>query len=158
MDAVIIESAIQQIISLWKFNKLRPKQLLVIHSFCNGNDVFVALPTGSGKSLCYWILPSLFKILFKKDRSTIIVISPLDALMKDQETSISQLGVKAIVANDANEDELEHIKEGLYEVIFVSPERLLTHSDWRDMLQSPVYQAQLDGIIIDEAPASFQKN
>lgn len=146
-----IESVLQQTLSLWKFSKLRLKQLLVIHSFCTGNDVFVALPTGSGKSVCYWILPSLFKILYNKNRSTVLVISPLDALMKDQVCSVSQLGVKAIVASDASEEQLEHIKEGLYELVFVSPERLLTYSDWRDMLQSPVYQAQLDGIIIDEA-------
>ena len=146
-----IESAIQQTLSLWKFSELRPKQLLVINRFCTGSDVFVALPTGSGKSVCYWILPSLFKILCNKDRSTVVVISPLDALMKDQERSVSQLGVKVIVASDASEEQLEDIKKGLYELVFVSPERLLTHTEWRDMLQSSVYQAQLDGIIIDEA-------
>ena len=101
-----IESAIQQTLSLWKFNKLRPKQLLVINRFCTGSDVFVALPTGSGKSVCYWILPSLFKILCKKDRSTVVVISPLDVLMKDQERSVSQFGVKVIVASDASEEQL----------------------------------------------------
>ena len=81
--------------------------------------------------MCYWILPSLFKILCNKDRSTVVVISPLDALMKDQERSVSQLGVKVIVASD---EQLEDIKKGLYKLVFVSPERLLTHTEWRDML------------------------
>ena len=35
-------------------------------------------------------------------------------------------------------------------LVFVIPERLLTHTEWRDMLQSSVYRAQLDGIIIDK--------
>ena len=94
-----IKSAIRDTLSLWKFMELRPNQLLVIKSFCAGNDVFVALPTGSGKSVCYWILPSLFKTLHNKDRSTFIVISPLEALMKDQEQAVSRLGVKAIVGS-----------------------------------------------------------
>ena len=38
--------------TMWKFSELRPKQLLVINRFCTGSDVFVALPTGSGKSVC----------------------------------------------------------------------------------------------------------
>ena len=58
-----IESAILDTLSLWKFSELRQNQLSVINSFCAGNDVFVALPTGSGKSVCYWILPSIFKTL-----------------------------------------------------------------------------------------------
>ena len=82
-----IESTILDTLSLWKFSELRQNQLSVINSFCAGNDVFVALPTGSGKSVCYWILPSIFKTLRNKDRSTFIVhcINPLEALMKDQE-------------------------------------------------------------------------
>ena len=36
-------------------------------------------------------------------------------------------------------------------LVFVSPERLLTHTEWRGMIQSSVFQVQLDGIIIDEA-------
>ena len=131
--------------------ELRTNQLLVIKSFCAGNDVFVALPTGSGKSVCYWILPSLFKTLHNKDRSTFIIISPLEALMKDQEQAVSRLGVKAIVGSDASEEQMEDIKRGFYELVFVSPERLLTNTEWRDMIQSSVYQIQLDGIIVDEA-------
>ena len=54
--------------------------------------------------------------------------------------------MKIIVASDASEEQLEDIKKGLYELVFVSPECLLTHTEWRDMLQSSVYQAQLDQI------------
>ena len=42
------------------------------------------LPTGSGKSLCYTALPSVFDILRGKDGHIVIVVSPLVALMKDQ--------------------------------------------------------------------------
>ena len=52
--------------------------------FVDGRDVFVMLPTGSGKSLCYTALPSVFDILRGKDGHIVIVVSPLVALMKDQ--------------------------------------------------------------------------
>ena len=46
------------------------------------------------ENLCYWILPSLFKTLRNKDRST---FSPLEVFMKDQERAVSRLGMKAII-------------------------------------------------------------
>ena len=46
---------------------------------------------------------------------------------------------------------IEDIKQGYYEIVFISPERLLTSEDWRDMLQSPIYKEQLVGVIVDEA-------
>ena len=42
------------------FNSLREKQVETVTTFAQGNDVFVSLPTGSGKSLCFYILPWLF--------------------------------------------------------------------------------------------------
>ena len=47
-----------------------------------GNDVFVILPTGSGKSVCFSVLPFAFDDLFQCDGSIVIVLSPLIALMK----------------------------------------------------------------------------
>ena len=55
--------------------------------FVKGQDVFVSLPTGSGKSLCYGCLPLVYDSLCSNvdgNKSFIIVVSPLKALMQDQ--------------------------------------------------------------------------
>ena len=49
-----------------------------------GNDVFIILPTGSGKSVCFSVLQFAFDVLFQRDGSIVIVVSPLIALIKDQ--------------------------------------------------------------------------
>ena len=56
---------------------LRPLQEQVI-SFVQGSDVFVGLPTGSGKSLCYNILPDVFNSLRKVKSSIAVIVSPTD--------------------------------------------------------------------------------
>ena len=69
-------------------------------------DVFVSLPTGSGKSLCYCILPELFDTLrgnARKGQSIVIVVSPLIALMKDQVRAMSERGVSAVYAGVVDE-------------------------------------------------------
>ena len=53
-------------------------------SFLKGSDVFVSLPTGSGKSLCFALLPFVFDELYGRNGSIAIVVSPLISLMKDQ--------------------------------------------------------------------------
>ena len=56
---------------------LRENQMRVIVQFCRGQDVFVSLPTGSGKSLCYSCLPWTFDLLKKhSSQSIIIVVTP----------------------------------------------------------------------------------
>ena len=53
--------------------------------------MFVSLPTGYGKYLCYTLLPSVFDLLRGvKEKSIVLVVSPLLALMKDQVASISE--------------------------------------------------------------------
>ena len=53
--------------------------LTPVQRFVQGRDVFVSLPTGSGKSLCYWLLPSVVEHLRGISCCTVIVVSPLDA-------------------------------------------------------------------------------
>ena len=54
--------AIAEATKLLGYKQLRAKQEQAITQFLKGNDVFVSLPTGSGKSLCYWILPYSFDL------------------------------------------------------------------------------------------------
>ena len=71
---------------------LRDKQRDVVVGFIRGQDTFVSLPTGSGKSLCYSVLPWTYDKLKKNRRplsqSVVIVVSPLIALMKDKVSSL----------------------------------------------------------------------
>lgn len=66
------------------YASIRSNQLKAIRSFMEGNDVLVILPTGSGKSVCFSVLPFAFDDLFQRDGSIVVVVSPLIALMKDQ--------------------------------------------------------------------------
>ena len=64
--------------------QLSPEQEAAVTSILKQRDVFVSLPTGAGKSICYAILPLLFDTIKKTKGSIVIVTSPLLALMKDQ--------------------------------------------------------------------------
>ena len=69
-----------------------------------GSNVFVSLPTGSGRSLCYCVLPNVFDFLPKRDSlngSIVVVVSPLIALMQDQMQSMTERGVKAVYTQEA---------------------------------------------------------
>ena len=72
------------------YSKMKPEQEQAILAFVSGKDVFVALPTGYGKSLCFGLLPRVFDLLRGvEEQSVVIVVSPLVALMKEQAASLS---------------------------------------------------------------------
>ena len=75
-------------------SSLKDKQREAITSFVDGHDVFVSLPTGYGKSLCYTLLPLVFDSLRSSDshKSIVLVVSPLTALMIDQKHKYASLG------------------------------------------------------------------
>ena len=61
------------------FSTLRQHQVEAVSLFMSGRDVFVSLPMGSGKSLCYCILPGEFDAIQQSSSSIVIVVSPLIA-------------------------------------------------------------------------------
>jgi ATP-dependent DNA helicase RecQ len=106
----------------WGYDGFRPKQEQIVHSLLAGHDVAVIMPTGGGKSLCYQ-LPALVL------GQTVIVISPLIALMQDQAAQLAQMGIPAAVLNSAQppseqQEVLRRASQGAYRLLYLSPERL----------------------------------
>ncbi|MDZ4384719.1 MAG: DEAD/DEAH box helicase, partial [Nitrospirota bacterium] len=105
------------------YTSFYPLQEDIIHEVIKQHDVFVLMPTGAGKSLCYQ-LPSL---LF--DGLT-IVISPLIALMKDQVDGLIADGIPAAFINSSlSHGEINNRKQSLLnseiKILYMAPERLM---------------------------------
>ena len=104
------------------FSSFRSYQEEIVRSTLEGRDVFAALPTGGGKSLCYQ-LPALLT-----DGVT-VVVSPLISLMKDQVDGARENGIGAAFLNSsldgaAAERTWREVKRGEIDLLYVSPERL----------------------------------
>jgi ATP-dependent DNA helicase RecQ len=120
-ERTYITEAVQR---LFGFERLLPGQLETIACILRGEDVLTILPTGGGKSLCYQ-LPAMLA-----ERGTMLVISPLIALMKDQVDSLpAGLRGRATTLNSSLErvalrHRLQQIADGGYRLVYAAPERL----------------------------------
>jgi len=129
------------------FNKFKGLQEEVVKSILKGNDTFVIMPTGGGKSLCYQ-LPALIK------EGTAIVVSPLIALMKNQVDAIrgisSEYGIAHVLNSSLNKTEVAQVKsdieKGITKLLYVAPESLIKE-EYVDFLQ----QQTISFVAIDEA-------
>ena len=107
------------------FDKFKGDQEQIIQNLLDGNDTFVLMPTGGGKSLCYQ-LPSLLM------EGTAIVISPLIALMKNQVDVITNLseheGTAHYLNSSLNKAAIDQVKNdiqaGITKLLYVAPESL----------------------------------
>ncbi len=111
---------------IFGYTNFRTGQADIIHSLVKGEDNFVLMPTGGGKSLCYQI-PALLL-----DGLT-IVISPLISLMQDQVQSLRANGVSAGYYNSSMTEHearqtLAKIYDGELKLLYIAPERLMTES------------------------------
>src|ERR1700689_538109 len=77
----------------WGYSTFRPLQERIVRSLLAGHDACVVMPTGGGKSLCYQLPAALLA-----DR-TVLVVSPLIALMQDQVAQLTQMGISAALLN-----------------------------------------------------------
>jgi ATP-dependent DNA helicase RecQ len=108
----------------WGYSDLKPLQAEAISAGIQGEDSLVVLPTGGGKSLCYQAPPVVAG-------RTDVVVSPLIALMKDQVDALRACGyAAAAIHSGISDDERRRITaemaSGRLNLVFVSPERLLT--------------------------------
>lgn len=126
------------------FNGYRGTQEPIIKNLLEGNDTFVVMPTGAGKSLCYQ-LPAVVL------PGTAIVISPLIALMKNQVDQLQALGINARFLNSTlSKGEAKIVKQETIEqkvkLLYVAPESLTKEETVQFLLK-----ANISFIAVDEA-------
>ena len=147
-----LRKIVEESFRMMGYEQVKPEQWTAIKAFVSGVDVFVALPTGFGKSLIYATLPLIYDNLKNWKKSIVVVVCPLLALMKDQVDVYSSKGIRAAaVSSDTNPDIKQRILEGNYQLVFISPESLLTVSRWRGMLKDEPYVSGLVAFVVDEA-------
>jgi ATP-dependent DNA helicase RecQ len=126
------------------YDDFRPLQAEIIASLVRGQDAFVLMPTGGGKSLCYQ-LPAVYL------PGLTIVISPLIALMKDQVDSLKANGIAAEFINSSLESGqiakiMASLADGSLKLLYIAPERLAM-KEFQDFLGG----LKVSLVAIDEA-------
>ncbi|KAJ7329236.1 hypothetical protein JRQ81_015410 [Phrynocephalus forsythii] len=140
----------------FKIKKFRPLQLETINVTMSGRDVFLVMPTGGGKSLCYQ-LPAVCCDGFT------LVICPLISLMEDQLMMLEQLGVSATLLNASSTK--EHVKwvhtemlsrSSQLKLIYVTPEKIAKSKMFMSKLEKAYQGGRLTRIAVDEVHCCSQ--
>ena len=126
----------------WGYDSFRPMQERIIQSLMEGHDAAVVMPTGGGKSLCYQ-LPAL--ILGR----TVLVVSPLIALMHDQVAQLADMGIPAAMLNSTQPQEeqravMRAATQGAFRLLYLSPERLAREDTVAWLAQVPLALFAID--------------
>ena len=137
----------QELKKYFGFSKFKGQQEQIIETLLDGNDVFVLMPTGGGKSLCYQ-LPALIS------EGTAIVVSPLIALMKNQVDAVNGLsdeeGVAHVLNSSLNKSQtkqvMDDIRAGKTKLLYVAPESLIKE-EYQEFLKT----VKISFVAIDEA-------
>lgn len=128
---------------IFGYDSFRPGQREVIEAVMEGRDCIAVMPTGAGKSLTFQLPARLLE-------GTVLVLSPLISLMKDQVDQLKEFGFRAAEINSSLDHEerrrrLAVLRRGEYEIVYIAPEAL--EGRLRDFLQGcPVCL-----MVVDEA-------
>jgi ATP-dependent DNA helicase RecQ len=125
------------------YDTFRPGQLEVISAVLEGRDCIAVMPTGAGKSLTFQLPARLLS-------GTVLVLSPLISLMKDQVDALESLGFRATTINstldfDERRRRVAAFRAGEYELVYLAPEAL--DGALRDMLHA----CPITLLVVDEA-------
>jgi ATP-dependent DNA helicase RecQ len=130
--------------AVFGYSDFRPHQQEIIAGIVSQRDAFVLMPTGGGKSLCYQV-PALCL------PGTVIVVSPLISLMKDQVDALHANGVLAECYNSSLSEQasrqiLAQFHAGELDLLYVAPERLMSAS-----FQARLQEIDISLFAVDEA-------
>ncbi|MGH7820162.1 MAG: RecQ family ATP-dependent DNA helicase, partial [Candidatus Binatia bacterium] len=125
------------------YEAFRPGQERIIEAVLSGRDCIGLMPTGAGKSLTFQIPARILP-------GTVLVLSPLISLMKDQVDALERTGFRAAVLNSTldpqtRRDRLRRLRAGEYELVYVAPEGI------EGGLRSFLAGAPISLIVVDEA-------
>lgn len=160
VSETFLRSAVRESVQQLGYQQPTEEQEEALMKFAGGKDVFIALPTGSGKSVCFASVSLVFdrirRLKAEKELSqcsVTIVVSPLAALMQDQVSKFSARGLQAAFV--ANLHEKPSVQEkalnGMLQLLYFSPEVLLSVKSWREMLRASHYQDNIVCFAVDEA-------
>lgn len=141
---------------IFNLSSFRPLQLEIINAFLAKKDVFVLLPTGGGKSLCYQ-LPAIII------PGIMVVISPLLSLMQDQVEQLRALGVECMMLSSAtSKEEMREVLGAMtkgpckLKLLYVTPERISKSRLFLSKLEQAHDMQRISSFVIDEAHCCSQ--
>ena len=144
------------------FPDFRPNQLDIVMSIMQENDVYVIMPTGGGKSLCY-ALPAVLS------NGITVVISPLLSLIEDQVSAFLSLksgGIPAAFLTSTStpkqvkaiQEDLRRHEKGLepfLKLLYLTPERVVKDQNTQELLRELYNNERLARFVIDEAHCKY---
>lgn len=138
----MIQTPLESLKKIFGYDAFRLHQQEIVDGLIRGEDAFVLMPTGGGKSLCYQ-LPALHR------PGVGIVVSPLISLMKDQVDSLKAYGVKAAFYNSSLSGTearkvLARLHGGKLDLLYIAPERLMSREFLERLNDIPIALFAID--------------
>lgn len=148
--------ALKMVRCFFNIDELKGDQERALYNFFRfKKHIYYSAPTGHGKSLIFQSIPLIADVLADNliGTSNILVISPLLSLMHDQIKYVNtQTGLSAAgIFKGQDQSVLADIENGMYSIVYASPESVLSSSRWRHILSGSRFADCCIGIAIDEA-------
>ncbi|XP_078138172.1 ATP-dependent DNA helicase Q1 [Centroberyx gerrardi] len=146
----------QQLKDSFQLSEFRPLQLRAINLSMAGKDLFLVMPTGRGKSLCYQ-LPAVCSNGFT------LVVSPLVSLMEDQLMYLKSINVSAVTLNaSSSKEHAKTVMAGMtdpkapFKLVYVTPEKIAKSKLLMSRLEKAYNADRLSRIAVDEVHCCSQ--